>query len=360
VKTRFEMACNCLKIHRIYRRWWLAGAVLLACGLFGSVVWGHSFSPAQLVIVERGVGVFDMRWEVPRGAVSNHGHAPLPTMMGTCSKVGDVQMLDVETSTVYSWKLVCIPDNSGPRVVELPSLGILVKNVVIRYQNRSGNSSIKLVPSEEHHVPLAEVPTAVAWPGVRAFVTLGWEHILKGFDHLAFVLCLVLLVPKLRKLAWVITCFTIAHSITLAMAWKGWIPLAQAPVEVLIALSIVVTAHESWKGLRSPGNVAFRAEQPLSSTAPLAFGFGLLHGMGFADALRHVGVPQQHWLLSLLGFNVGVELGQLVVVGVIVLGMSMIARRSERILYGFQRVLVYVAGTAGMIWFWQRLGTMLF
>ena len=139
-----------------------------------------------------------------------------------------------------------------------------------------------------------------------AYTVLGVEHILTGYDHLLFVLALLFLVGFNRRLVWTITAFTAAHSVTLALAALGLLTLRSAPVEATIALSIVLVAGE-----------ALHAKPTLARRGPalVAFLFGLVHGLGFAGALREIGLPQNHLSVALLTFNVGVEVGQLLVVG---------------------------------------------
>ena len=142
---------------------------------------------------------------------------------------------------------------------------------------------------------------------VLAYTVLGVEHILSGIDHLMFVMGLLFLVGFNRRLVGTITAFTVAHSITLASSVLGWLTLRSAPVEAAIALSIVLVASES---LHHRETLARRLP------ALVAFLFGLVHGLGFAGALREIGLPQNHLPLALLTFNIGVELGQLFAVGV--------------------------------------------
>lgn len=138
-----------------------------------------------------------------------------------------------------------------------------------------------------------------------AYTVLGVEHILSGFDHLAFVLGLLFLVGFQRRLILTITAFTLAHSLTLALSVFGILTLRPPPVEATIALSIMLVAGE-----------ALHRRETLSRRWPavVAFLFGLVHGLGFAGALSEIGLPQKHLAVALLTFNVGVELGQLLVV----------------------------------------------
>jgi hydrogenase/urease accessory protein HupE len=155
------------------------------------------------------------------------------------------------------------------------------------------------------------------------YLRLGIEHILEGVDHLLFVLALVLLVRDAKRLVATVTAFTVAHSLTLAAATLGFVHVRQGPVEAVIALSIVFVAGEIVHQARGrPG---------LGSNRPwlVAFVFGLLHGLGFAGALREVGLPEHSIPLALLFFNLGVELGQLLFIACI-LPLASLQRRAVR------------------------------
>ncbi len=142
------------------------------------------------------------------------------------------------------------------------------------------------------------------------YVYLGVEHIFTGYDHIAFVLGLLILAGALgrregaRHVLAVVTSFTVAHSLTLVSAALGWVTVPGRVVEPVIALSILhVAASNLWKN-----------RPPPRSRVVVTFGFGLIHGLGFADVLRDIGLPARSTVPSLLAFNVGVELGQLAVV----------------------------------------------
>lgn len=171
-----------------------------------------------------------------------------------------------------------------------------------------------------------------------AYAVLGIEHILTGFDHLMFVIGLLLLVGFERRLVVTITAFTVAHSLTLASAALGLLTLRPPPVEATIALSIMLVAGE-----------ALRDRQTLSRRWPamVAFLFGLVHGLGFAGALKEVGLPDQHLWVALLSFNVGVELGQLMTVVLAwavhraLQGIPAVARARQALLYGIGSMAAY-------------------
>jgi hydrogenase/urease accessory protein HupE len=183
----------------------------------------------------------------------------------------------------------------------------------------------------------------------RAYVVLGVEHILSGFDHLLFVAGLLFLVGFRRRLIATITAFTAAHSLTLACSVFGVITLRSPPVEAAIALSILLVAAEA---LRQRDTLARRLP------ALVSFLFGLVHGLGFAGALKDVGLPRSHLPLALFMFNVGVELGQLMAVlaafGVVRLlaaqGWFVRARRPA--LFGI--------GVMAAYWSWARIAAIAF
>lgn len=188
------------------------------------------------------------------------------------------------------------------------------------------------------------------------YVMLGIEHILAGVDHLLFVLCLLLLhrIDERRnalRVLGTVTAFTLGHSVTLALAALDVVRVSPPPVEAVIALSIVLLAAELAR-VRAPGT-------PLTFTrrAPwlVASAFGLLHGMGFAGALREVGLPHGHVPLALLGFNVGVEIGQLAFVAACLVGWKLAQRWIARAPSWTDRFAPYAIGTVATYWFVQRI-----
>jgi hydrogenase/urease accessory protein HupE len=180
----------------------------------------------------------------------------------------------------------------------------------------------------------------IAW----AYTVLGVEHILSGIDHLLFVASLLFLVGFRRRLLATITAFTVAHSLTLALSVFGLLTLRSPPVEASIAMSIVLVASE-----------ALRKKETLARRLPalVSFLFGLVHGLGFAGALKEVGLPQAHLPLALLCFNVGVELGQLATVALafaivrIPVTQPVLSRLRQPALYGIGIVAAY--------WSWLRI-----
>lgn len=174
------------------------------------------------------------------------------------------------------------------------------------------------------------------------FVHLGIEHILSGYDHILFLVALLLLPTTLRRLVATVTCFTLAHSITLACAALDWWALPPWLVEPAIALSICYVALEN-----------FFVEEGRHRWL-LTFGFGLIHGFGFAESLRSIGLPADAVATSLLGFNLGVELGQVAIVLVLFPLLSRIGRREwyrDRALPAGSLVILYF----GLVWLLERI-----
>jgi hydrogenase/urease accessory protein HupE len=199
----------------------------------------------------------------------------------------------------------------------------------------------------------APMATIIAKPGrwqvAQTYFVIGVEHILTGYDHLLFVVSLVLLLSGFWTIAKAVTAFTLAHSITLIGTTLGLFGLPQAPVEAVIALSIMFLAVEIIK--QRPG------EDRLSVRLPwlVAFIFGLLHGFGFAGALREVGLPESDVPTALLTFNIGVEAGQLLIVLATMAMVALLRRFAE----GYSETVVkfasYAIGITASYWFIARI-----
>jgi hydrogenase/urease accessory protein HupE len=208
------------------------------------------------------------------------------------------------------------------------------------YTITAGQPTVQLFGSADDPRGMAEIG--------RAYGVLGVEHILGGFDHLLFVLSLLFLVGFNRRLVWTITAFTVAHSLTLALSALGWLTLRSPPVEASIALSIVLVAGEA---LHQRPTLARRWP------ALVALLFGLVHGLGFAGALKAIGLPENHLSVALLTFNLGVEAGQLLVVGC-AFGLCLALRHWP----AFERLRVpalYAIGSVAAYWSWGRVAAIL-
>lgn len=283
----------------------LLPALLLLAGVVAQVE-AHEVRPGYLALRQTGAESFDVLWKVPaKGGLRLGMYARLPencnALAPTSSHMGG------GASTDY-WSVNC-PGGLTGRTITIDGLTGTMTDVLARIERSDGTTQVtRLSPAEPSFVVDA-APSVIKVAGT--YLGLGVEHILLGIDHLLFVLALLIIVQGRRRLVGTITAFTVAHSLTLAAATLGFVSMPQAPVEAIIALSIVFVAGEI---------VHARQGHPgLTQRWPwiVAFIFGLLHGFGFAGALTEIGLPAQAVPLALLLFNVGVELGQLLFIAAI-------------------------------------------
>jgi hydrogenase/urease accessory protein HupE len=233
------------------------------------------------------------------------------------------------------------------RAVTVEGLSATSTDVLVRVESLAGAiQTERLSPTRTAFVIQA---TPGAGEVAATYLRLGIEHILFGFDHLLFVLALVILVREWRRVAVTVTAFTIAHSITLAAATLGFVNVPGPPVEATIALSIVLVSVEILNARR--GKPSLTARLPWL----VAFSFGLLHGFGFAGALAEVGLPQHAIPVALLFFNVGVETGQLVFVAAVLSLIWLLRHAASQLLAAalvkraFDRLDVTIAYGIGVV-----------
>ena len=231
--------------------------------------------------------------------------------------------------------------------VTIEGLSATSTDVLVRIESLGGAiQTERLSPTKTAFVIQA---TPGAGEVAATYLRLGVEHILFGFDHLMFVLALVVLVREWRRVAVTVTAFTIAHSITLAAATLGFVNVPGPPVEATIALSIMLVSAEILNARR--GTPSLTARLPWL----VAFSFGLLHGFGFAGALAEVGLPQHAIPVALLFFNVGVEIGQLIFVAAVLSLIRLLLHAASQLLgpavsqRTFDRLDVIVAYAIGIV-----------
>jgi hypothetical protein len=288
-------------------------ALLLAPAALADV-----FRPAYLELRQTAPDRYEVLWKLPAldetTTLSVRPRFPADTRM-----LQAVQSSYAGGAVVQRWR-IAVPRGLEGKPIVFDGLSATGIDLLVRLVRSDGSVQLDRV------LPVSPSFVATGTPGafevVRAYTVLGIEHILAGFDHLLFVLSLVLLVRGTRRLIWTVTAFTLAHSITLALATLGVIRVPGPPVEAIIALSIVFVANEIIHQQR--GTEGLAARKPWL----IAFSFGLLHGLGFAGALAEVGLPHSSIALALLFFNVGVEVGQLLFIaavlacGVLVRGLA--------------------------------------
>ena len=282
---------------------WLAALALAPSAL------AHEIRPAYLQIREIEPQVYDLLWKTPaRGEMRLALNISQPK---ECTNLSEPRGTIVGGAVIQRWRVRC-EGGIVAKPIGIENLSHTLTDVIVRFEPLEGSPRTLRVRPDD---PVALIPARQPWSEVAAsYFALGVEHILLGFDHLMFVLALLLLVRDAKRLIGAITAFTIAHSLTLAGTTFGWIRLASAPVEAAIALSIMFVAVEIMR---------VRAGQPsLTATIPwlASFAFGLLHGFGLSTRLQQLplGDDPVAMLWRILSFNVGVELGQLAALVVMV------------------------------------------
>jgi hydrogenase/urease accessory protein HupE len=303
------------------------------------------FRPAYLELRQTDAETYDVLWKVPaRGGDSR-------LRLNVVFPPGAIDFAEPQASFVGASHIerrrIRQPGGLDGKTIEIDGLAGSGAEMLVRVVRANGSAQVtRILPGNSSFA--VEAPAgglAVA----KTYVLLGIEHILLGIDHLLFVLALLVIVRGSARIVVTVTAFTLAHSITLAAATLGWLALPPAPVEAAIALSIVFLAREiamAWRG--RPG---------LTERMPwvVAFVFGLLHGLGFAGALAEIGLPHQAIPLALLGFNVGVEIGQLLFVAA-VLALAFGFRRWVLRARGWLRwVPPYVIGGIASLWVVERV-----
>jgi hydrogenase/urease accessory protein HupE len=303
--------------------------------------------PALLDIKEQNTGLFAVTWKVPmRG---NRVLPITPQLPESLELLGSPTLQDVPGALIEH---ATYKNNGGSltgQTIAIEGLAALQTDVLLLVQLQDGtqHSAILRPGSPEFTIPLQASKLKVAGDYWR----MGTIHILEGVDHLLFVLALLLIVSGIGQLVKAVTAFTVAHSITLALATLGVVHVPAAPTEAIIALSILFLATE----IVHKHNGQFS----LTETYPwmIAFIFGLFHGLGFAGALSEIGVPQHEVPLALFMFNVGVETGQLLFIAAVLSLIALLKRLPVTAPQGAWRLLPYSIGGVAAYWTIDRVAS---
>jgi hydrogenase/urease accessory protein HupE len=323
------------------RRAGLALAALLAAGAPSALA--HESRPGFLELRETGPETYSLLWKKPSGGEVEIQIAPV--VPEGCRLVTPDRQQVTPGALIVRGTLQCRGGIAG-KTLAIAGLPATISDVLVRVHHADGRLESHLLRPTSPAVALGAKTTGLERAG--GYLRLGIQHIVLGVDHLLFVLGLLLIVRDRWMLVKTISSFTVAHSITLAIATLGYASAPLPPLNVAIALSILFLGPEivrSWRGETS---------FTIRHLWVVAFAFGLLHGFGFASGLTALGLPQAEIPLALLLFNVGVELGQLAFVVLFLLLL-----RSFRVLEiewprWVEALPGYAVGSLGAFWTIQR------
>jgi hydrogenase/urease accessory protein HupE len=316
---------------------------LSIAALLPSPAGAHPLAPSVLSFEQSGDGIVTMRWRAPVKRPT--GQSLRPRIPHSCEALGPVtsELNEEKTAITETQELRCQPPDMLGAVIAVDGFEDSSVNVVVRVARPDGDVHHAILDAGRPRLTIAS-PEQESHSFFE-YVMLGVEHLLTGWDHLTFVIGLLILFGWHRRLVAAVTAFTVGHSLTLALSVLGFLSVPQAIVEALIAMTIVVLALEIQSGRHGP---VWKHPWLLPGS------LGLLHGLGFASVLFDAGLPSGEIPLALLGFNVGLELGQL---GVIAVAWASYAAVRSAIPAGWRgnRALpAYVIGSLAAFWVIER------
>ncbi|MEM9634238.1 MAG: HupE/UreJ family protein [Pseudomonadota bacterium] len=309
----------------------------------------HALQPGYASIEQIGAASWQIFWRKPD--VAGKPMAIDLQLPATCTPSSGPPVMRREGAWEAFWTASCVGGLLG-KSLTISGLERTQTDVLVRFSPLGQASRSLRLTADRPDAVLPVEPEG--WQVFEAYTWLGFEHILEGWDHLLFLFALLVLIRDFWRLVGAVTAFTVAHSLTLAASTLGWLTLPAAPVEAVIALSIVFLASEI--------AASRQGSRRLSQTAPwlVTFAFGLLHGLGFAGALKDIGLPQADIPLALLAFNIGVEAGQLAFVIAAAVIFQLLStllpdRRSILNMRPVSLVLAYVIGGWSSYWLIERI-----
>ena len=291
---------------------------------------GHEFNPAHLILNEESSFSYSVKLFYPQQYKYNSPEVLYPSNCST-SKVSKSSNIK---NIIESYELVCSEEIKGKNIrfenLDFLTDALLSINFIdgSSFESIAGSRNLEItIPFEQSVYPIA-------------YFNLGFDHLLKGIDHIVFLICLIFLVNGFINLVKVVTAFTIAHSITLSLSFLGIVAISQSVIEALIALTIIFVALD----------VADNKDKQFPWY--YAFGFGLLHGFGFSGALSEIGINNNELVLSLLFFNVGIEIAQLAIIPIPFLIIFFF--RNSKVFQNIKYLTAIIIGGIGVYWFIDR------
>ncbi len=314
----------------------LLGAALLILPLQAL---SHEVRPAYLELIETAPAQFSVTWKQP---ILGDRRLPIdPVLPEHCAPLTESFPESTGSALIQRWQVSC---DLSTGILHISGLTRTLTDVLVRIVTLDGESRSVLLRSDAPSLNLGDPA-----PPVTSYLRLGIDHLLFGIDHILFVIGLVLFIRNRWMLLKTITAFTVAHSITLALSVLELVQIPQQPVEAVIALSILFLARELM--------VPEERQSVITRLRPwiMAFAFGLLHGFGFAGALSDIGLPKDQLALSLLLFNVGIEVGQLLVIAVLLAGAWLLTRLARSRLPFWRQAFTVLMGSLAGFWTIDRV-----
>jgi hydrogenase/urease accessory protein HupE len=309
----------------------------------GDLAFAHEVRPGFLELRETGPNAYSFLWKKPSGGEVEIYIAPIIPEECRLTTSGRQQL--TPGALIVRGTMQCKNGIEG-KTLAIDGLEATITDVIVRVHHDDGRLESHLLKPVNPSVTLGAKTTG--WQRSQMYLRIGIEHILFGIDHLLFVLGLLLIVADWRMLLKTITSFTLAHSITLAIATLGYASAPVKPLSAAIALSILFLGPEIVRRWR--GQTSFTIRHPWI----VAFAFGLLHGFGFASGLTSMGLPTAEIPLALLLFNLGVEIGQVGFVALVLLLLRSLTMLQIRWPRWVEYAPGYAVGIAGAYWTIQR------
>jgi hypothetical protein len=305
----------------------------------------HEVRPAYLQLQQSNADSYDIFWKVP--AVGDDLRLSLYVQLPQkCSNVSQPTGFFSSGAYTERWSVRCAGGLVG-EVLRIGGLTATLTDVLVRIERLDGSSQTVRLTSSSPSLVVEAAPRR--FEVARTYLVLGVEHILTGVDHLLFVSGLLLLVTGVRRLLLTVSAFTLSHTVTLSLATLGFVHVPPAPVEAVIALSILFVAYEVLRKRQNPEGLAQRKPWLV------AFSFGLLHGLGFAGGLSAAGLPAGHIPLALGFFSAGVEVGHFSFVAVALAIIGAARQWTTKLPSWSWRLPPYAIGSVSAYWLIARL-----
>lgn len=307
---------------------------LFTCLYFSSHIMAHEVRPAYLQLTEVTEQESNQKFEASFRQPQINGRYLGLKLETNCESMPISARLN-EGALTEAFSLTCSTANL--ETITIAGLERTLIDTLVSIEYTNSESRELLINGDQPSIQLSN-----ATPGVPVYLVIGIQHLLLGFDHVLFVIMLLYIIRKPFEILIVVTSFTIAHSLALVLSAFNVVTLSSAPVEAVIAGSIVLLAYE---------NISKQPSLIKQFPVFVTFLFGLLHGLGFAGALAEIGLPENSQLVALLLFNIGIEIGQLAIIAAALALLAAFRSHNQPVL---AQLPIYATGSIASFWFIER------